>query len=249
MLQNVPCEMRVHEDCVNTDLFTSSVQHGGMLSARGQARPWKDRFCDLLHIVKAIDAGFVNIDLPGQMEFKESFTAVQRAVQETKELLENKNVVVLVQGEPVVKYISHNGPRMYDAESAIDAAMRERCDGPMPCGIVRHDHKLYTDIIDSLSRFAVVYKTSLAEAFGHVAGQCIVQDAMPGHFLVRLPVSIVPMRFSGQCVGYSALGTGSILQDTLTYGNGNGGFLFDASVGKWSISFFARVVGVPADPF
>tara|TARA_Y100000817_G_scaffold160247_1_gene125309 strand:- start:988 stop:2310 length:1323 start_codon:yes stop_codon:yes gene_type:complete len=237
VLHNVPCETRVHEDYVNTDLFTSTVHHGGMLSARGQQRPWKDRFDELIAIVKNIDEGFVNIDLPGQMEYEESFAAVSRELEGIKNELEEKNILILVQGEPVVKYITCTTKSIFDPD-------HNQC-----AGIIRHDHRKYTDIITSLSCFAVVYKTTLAEAFAHVAGQCTVESAAPGHFLVRLPSSIVPMRLNGQSVGVSALGTGAIVQDSLTYGSGNGGFLFDASIGKWSVSFFAQVSGVPGDSF
>lgn len=244
-LYNVPCEMRVHEDYENTGLFTSTVHYGATLSARGQARPWTDRFFDLIRIVNTVDTGFVNIDLPGQMEYEESYALLRGELDGIRQELEGKNIVVLVQGEPVVKYVTCRTKPLFDL-------MNEECDGVARqhnrrSGTVQHDHQKYTSITNSLSLFAMVYKTPLAEAFAHVAGQCIVKNEEQCHFFVRLPEYIVPMRFSGQCLGVSALGTGSISHNSLTYGSGNGGFLFDANIGKWSISFFAHVIGTIDD--
>lgn len=216
----VPCEIRVHENMNNLNLFTSTNPCGGSVIARGFDQPWCKRLKTLVHITKTITSGFIHIDFPQAMEYAESLDALRLMMDEIKTSMQGKHIVVLV-------------PRLqHSSYTSFDTG-----------GTIVYDESKRMDLEALIRGFATTYDTTLAEAFTHVAGYCMVSTVKTQHFIMQLPECVMPMRFTDGSSKHSicARSSGSIVKSSMTFGSTNGGFLFHAGTGKWSISFLATL--------
>ena len=229
---HVPCEIVVHEDTNNLNLFTAKVACGGSVASRGVNLPWCERLRTLVHVVSSIETGVIHMDFPQSVEYDNAMCALSEHTQSIVDAISGKNIVVLVSKKLSSMYVGiRRGTGM--AGTGIP--------------ILTHVPAKADVLANQFALFSTLYDTTLAEAFAHVAGYCMVSKSVSQHFLMALPDCVVPVRFN---IGRSehsvcARASGSIVNSSLNYGTSNGGFLFDAHVGKWSISFFAVLTEMP----
>ena len=215
----IPCEIRVHADMNNVNLFSSSVPCGGSVSARGLRLSWCTRMRTVVHIVKSFDSAVINLDFPQSMEYNEAMKCIESLKTEILQSLQHKNILILA-------------PRI------LPSAYTSECGG-----VIMYDEDKFKRMAEAMGHFCTLYDTTLAEAFTHSVGYCKTSSVQSQHFFLQLPESVSPLRVNtaSDASLVCAISSGTIDESTLNFGFSNGGFLFDARKGKWSLSFLAHI--------
>ena len=216
---NTPCEIRVHEDVNNINRVSSSVSCGGAVSARGLFSSWSSRLRTLVHIVKSLDSAVIHIDFPQSMEYDEALECMKSLKSDILQSLKHKDILILAPRVLLSPYTSLCG------------------------GVIIHNDNKFKLMAEAMSEFCTLYDTTLAEAFTHCVGYCKTCSVQSQHFFLQLPESVRPLRFNTDSDAslVFAISSGTIDDATLNFGFSNGGFLFDARRGKWSLSFLAQI--------